>query len=143
MGFATGDIRAIVHLVKPQGRPDYYLHSAFPWLASGAAARLKLYGTDTDHFGLEGFIHAGIPERTSVKFFDPLFALNNGRYSAGAEYNFCLGALSLDLKLATSEPVRITNPETVAKMREIERSATGTAWKCRSISRPSRARSFR
>jgi hypothetical protein len=52
-----------------------------------------------------------------VKFFDPLYALNRGTYKAGAEYNFSLGALSLDLKLATSEPVRITNSETAAKMR--------------------------
>src|SRR6266567_1878098 len=56
MGFATGDIRAIVHLVKPQGSPNFYLHSAFPWLAAEASRAFRLYETDTDHFGLEGFI---------------------------------------------------------------------------------------
>jgi hypothetical protein len=127
MEFGTGDMRAIVHLVKPHGPENFYLHSAFPWLAAGAARPLKLYETDTDHFGLEGVIRTGIPRGPSLKFFDPLFALNKGKYKAGAEYNFSLGAVSLDLKLAAREPVRIRNPETVGRMREIERSATGTA----------------
>lgn len=39
MGFTTGEVRAIIHLVKPQGRPNFCLHSAFPWLAAGANKR--------------------------------------------------------------------------------------------------------
>ena len=128
MGFATGDMRAIVHLVKPRGRPNFYLHSAFPWLAAGASARLKVYDADTDHFGLEGFIDAGVADGPSVKFFDPLYALNKGEYKVGSERNFTLAAVSHDLKLVTREPLRITNPETVAEMREAERAATGQAW---------------
>ena len=59
MGFTTGDMRAIVHLVKPLGRPKFYLHSAFPWLASGAPARLTVYGIRSNFFGLEGFMKPG------------------------------------------------------------------------------------
>ena len=128
MGFATGDMRAIVHLVKPLGRPNFYLHSAFPWLAAGAPARLRLHDSDTNHFGLEGFVNAGVADGPSVGFFDPLYALNKGKYRVGSEHNFTLAAVSLDLKLATPEPLRITNPETVAEMREAERAATGEAW---------------
>jgi hypothetical protein len=128
MGFTTGELRAIIHLVKPQGRPNFYLHSAFPWLAAGALARLTLYQADTDHFGLEGFIDAGIHDGSSVKFFDPLYALNKGRYEVGSQYIFSLGAVSLDLKQVISQHIRITNPETVAGMREAERAATGQAW---------------
>ena len=127
MGFATGDMRAVVHLVKPLGRPNFYLHSAFPWLAAGAPVALTVYDVDTDHFGLEGFIDTGIADGPAVNFFDPLFALNKDKYKTGAERNFTLGAVSLDLALATPKPVRITNPETVAYMREAERAATGTA----------------
>ncbi|MEX2263087.1 MAG: hypothetical protein WD696_14120 [Bryobacteraceae bacterium] len=104
MGFATSDIRAIVHLVKLRGRPSFYLHSAFPWLAAGAPVRLTLYDADTDHFGLEGFVNAGIDGGPSVTFFDPLYALKKGAYKIGSEHNFYLGALSLDLRLAASEP---------------------------------------
>src|SRR5581483_1512977 len=35
MTFASGDLRAIVHVVKPRDRGRFYLHSAFPWAASG------------------------------------------------------------------------------------------------------------
>ncbi|HYW44832.1 MAG TPA: hypothetical protein VE959_18365 [Bryobacteraceae bacterium] len=108
MGFATGDIRAIVHLVKPRSVPSFYLHSAFPWLAAGASARLRLYDSVTNHFGLEGFIAAGIDNGPSVIFFDPLYALNKGKYEIGSQHNFALAALSLDLKLAAPVPVRIT-----------------------------------
>jgi hypothetical protein len=87
-----------------------------------------LYQTDTDHFGLEGFIDAGIHDGSSVKFFDPLYALNKGKYEVGSQYIFSLGAVSLDLKQVTSQHIRITNPETVARMREAERAATGQAW---------------
>ena len=100
MGFPTGDMRAVVHLVKPQGRPNFYLHSAFPWLAAGAPARMILYGLHTNFFGLEGFIEARIDGR-SVTFFDPLFALNKGKYRIGGEYDFTLAALSLNTRRAT------------------------------------------
>ena len=100
MGFPTGDMRAVVHLVKPEGRPNFYLHSAFPWLAVGAPARMTLYGMSTDFFGLEGFIEAGIEGR-SVTFFDPLFALNKGKYRIGGEYDFTLAAVSLNARRAT------------------------------------------
>jgi hypothetical protein len=125
MGSPAGELRAVVHLVKPQGRPQFYLHSAFPWIASGAPAVLTLFGVDTNHFGLEGFVDAAMGKGPKVKFFDPLFAINKGKYRPGAEYNFTLGGVTLDLALATRKPVRITNPETVAKMREPESSATG------------------
>jgi hypothetical protein len=128
MGFLAGDLRAIVHLVKPQGRPNFYLHSAFPWLAAGAPARLRVNGVDTNHFGLEGFIDAGFTDGPCIKFFDPLYALNKGKYGVGADHSFTLAALSLDLKMTPSEPVRITNPKTVAAMRQTERAATGQAW---------------
>jgi hypothetical protein len=128
MGSPSGDVRAIVHLVKPQGRPKFYLHSAFPWLAVGAPARLKLYGADANHFGLEAFINAGVADGPSVSFFDPLYALNKGKYRVGSEHQFTLAALSLDLRPAPPERVRIANPETVAAMREAERAATGQAW---------------
>lgn len=100
LGFAAGEIRAIVHLVKPRGRPDFYLHSAFPWLAAGTPAKLRLYDVDTDHFGLEGFIEAGIPVGPKLKFFDPLFALNKDKYKIDGEHRFSLAAVSLDLDLA-------------------------------------------
>jgi hypothetical protein len=128
MGFATGEIRAVVHLVKPQGRPNFYLHSAFPWLFGGAPARLTVYGTETNHFGLEGFIEVGIPDGPAMKFFDPLFALNKVQYKIGSEYSFSIGGLSLDLKMATPQHLRITNPETVVEMREMERAASGEPW---------------
>lgn len=127
MGFPTGDMRAIVHLMKPQGRPNFYLHSAFPWLAAGASAHLKLHHVHANHFGLEGFVEAGIDGSSSVSFFDPLYALNKDRYKIGFEHGFNLAALSLDLRLAKREPVRITNPELVAEMREAERRSTGQA----------------
>ena len=79
---------------------NFYLHSAFPWLATGAPARLTIYGIHTDRFGLEGFIEAGVDGR-SVTFFDPLFALNKGKYRIGAEYGFTLAAVSLNAKRAT------------------------------------------
>jgi hypothetical protein len=126
MGSPTGDIRAIVHLVKPQGRPNFYLHSAFPWIAAGAPAHLRVHGSDTNHFGLEAFLHARMGDGQSLKFFDPLYALNKGRYRVGSGQMFSLGALSLDLTLSTKK-LRITNPETVAEMREAERAATGRA----------------
>lgn len=72
MGFATGEIRAIVHLVKPQGRPNFYLHSAFPWLAEGAPARLTVREAHSDHFGLEGFLDTCAQDGPAVNFFDPL-----------------------------------------------------------------------
>lgn len=128
MEFPTGEMRAIVHLMKPLGRPNFYLHSAFPWLASGSPVRLKVCGTNTDHFGLEGFIDAGIADGPSVGFFDPLFALNKGKYRVGSEHDFTLAAVSLDLKPVSSEPLRITNPATVADLREAERAETGQAW---------------
>jgi hypothetical protein len=108
MGFATGDIRAIVHLVKPRGQPNFYLHSAFPWLAAGAPTRLKVCNSDTDHFGLEGFIGAGIDDGPYVKFFDPLYALNKGKYGIGSALGFMLAGLSLDLKPACLMPGRVT-----------------------------------
>ena len=89
MGFPTGDMRAIVHLVKPLGRPNFYLHSAFPWLVSGAPARLTVYEICSNFFGLEGLIEAGVNGR-SVTFFDPLFALNKGKYKIGGEHDFTL-----------------------------------------------------
>lgn len=128
MGITAGEIRAIVHLVKPEGHERFYLHSAFPWLAVGPPARLTLNDADTDHFALEGFIDACFHNGPSVKFFDPLFALNYGKYKVGSESTFSLGAVSLDLKLATPERLRINNPETVAEMRKAERAATGEAW---------------
>lgn len=97
MGFATGEMRAFVHLVKPRGRPNFYLHSAFPWLSAGAPTRLTVYGIHTDLFGLEGFIEAGIDGR-AVTFFDPLFALNKGRYTVGVDYDFTLAAVSLNTR---------------------------------------------
>ncbi len=140
LGFTTGDLRAIAHVVKPRGQGNY-LHSAFPWLASGAPVRLNLKRIDTDHFGLEGFLSVDLADGPSARFFDPLFALNKGRYKAqkpqtllnkgrykiGTEYLFSLGAFSLDLKLATPEPVRITNPETAAHFRETA-AASGRAY---------------
>ena len=60
MGSTAGDMRAIAHLVKTPDRTNFYLHSAFPWLSTGAPARLTIYGIRTDFFGLEGFIEAGI-----------------------------------------------------------------------------------
>lgn len=128
LGFANGDMRAIVHLVKPLGRPNFYLHSAFPWLAAGSPVCLRVHDEDTDHFGLEGFINATLADGPSVKFFDPLYALNKAKYSVQSEHNFTLAGVSLNLKLAAPEPLRITNPETVASMREAERAATGQAW---------------
>src|SRR5437867_1730929 len=101
MGFPTGEIRVIVHLIKPQGRPNFYLHSAFPWLAAGPTARLLVVEKHTDHFGLEGFIDTSTNRGPSVSFFDPLFAISKGRYRIGAHHNFSLSGLSLDLKRAT------------------------------------------
>lgn len=115
-----------MHLVKPRGRPNFYPHSAFPWLAAGAPVPLTLYETNTDCFGLEGFVDASVPDGPAVTFFDPLFALNKGQYKPGVEYRFTLGGVSLDLKLAAPEPVRISNPEISAEMREAERAATGS-----------------
>ena len=123
MGFPAGDIRAIVHVVKLQGRPKFYLHSAFPWLAQGPVARLVVNEVHTDHFGLEGFIDTSATNGSLVSFFDPLFALNKVRYRIGSEHNFSLGGLSSDLKAATERRLRVTNPETVAQMREAERAA--------------------
>jgi hypothetical protein len=100
MGFPSGDMRAIVHLVKTPDRTNFYLHSAFPWLAAGAPARLTVHGMRTDFFGLEGLIEAGINGRR-VTFFDPLFALNKGKYRIGAEYDFTLAAVSLNARRAT------------------------------------------
>jgi hypothetical protein len=128
MGFTTGEIRAVVHLVKPEGRPNFYLHSAFPWLAAGVQAQLTLHAADTNHFGLEGFIDAGTQDGPFLKFFNPLFALNKTKYRIGSEYHFSLGALSLDLKIATPQRLRITDPGTVAEMRETERTVTGQPW---------------
>jgi hypothetical protein len=125
MGFPTGEIRAIIHLIKPQGRPNFYLHSAFPWLAAGPTARLLIGGTHTNHFGLEGFIDTSTAAGSSVSFFDPLFALNKARYRVGALQEFSLAGLSLDLKQATGGVVRISNQETVAHMRKAEVAAAG------------------
>jgi hypothetical protein len=80
-------MRAVVHLVKPQGRPNFYLHSAFPWLATGAPARLTVYGIHTDGLGLEGYIEAGFNSR-SITFFDPLFALNKDKYRVGVDHTW-------------------------------------------------------
>ncbi|MCL5745390.1 MAG: hypothetical protein M1541_15945 [Acidobacteria bacterium] len=99
MGSPAGEMRAVVHLVKPHGRPNFYLHSAFPWLATGAPARLTVYGIHTDYFGLEGFVEAGVDGR-SVTFFDPLFSLNKGKYRVGAAYDFTIAAVSLDARWA-------------------------------------------
>src|SRR5487761_2072998 len=63
LGSPQGDLRTIAHLIKTSGRTNFYLHSAFPWLAVGAPARLTVYGIRTDFFGLEGFIEAGINGR--------------------------------------------------------------------------------
>ena len=63
-----------------------------------------------------------------MKFFDPLFALNKVQYKIGSEYSFSVGGLSLDLKMATPQHLRITNPETVVEMREMERAASGEPW---------------
>jgi len=100
MGSPAGDMRAIAHLVKTSDDANFYLHSAFPWLAAGAPARLMVYGIRTDFFGIEGFIEAGI-NRRSVTFFDPLFALNKGKYRIGGEYDFILAAVSLDVRRTT------------------------------------------
>ncbi|MDR3718698.1 MAG: hypothetical protein P4K98_07840 [Bryobacteraceae bacterium] len=113
MGFPEGDMRAIVHLIKTPDRNNFYLHSAFPWLATGAPARLTVYGLHTDMFGLEGFVEAGIDGRT-VTFFDPLFALNKGKYRIGGEYDFTLAAVSLNTKRATPPDLDLmmaTDPE--------------------------------
>jgi hypothetical protein len=99
MASPTGEMRAVVHLVKPQGRPNFYLHSTFPWLATGAPTRLTVYGIHTDHFGLEGFIEAGIDGR-SVTFFDPLFALSKGRYRVNSAHDFTIAAVSLNVRRA-------------------------------------------
>jgi len=100
MGFPNGEMRAVVHLMKPQGRPNFYLHSAFPWLAAGAPARMTVHGIHTNLFGLEGFFEAGVNGQ-SVTFFDPLFALNKGRYRVGGEYDFALAAVCLNARRAT------------------------------------------
>jgi hypothetical protein len=99
MGSATGDMRAVVHLVKPQGRQNFYLHSAFPWLAAGAPTRLRVCGIHMDLFGLEGFIETDVDGR-AITFFDPLFALNKEKYRIGAEYDFKLAAVSLNARRA-------------------------------------------
>jgi hypothetical protein len=100
MGSPQGDLRTIAHLIKTSERTNFYLHSAFPWLAVGAPARLTVYGINTDLFTLEGFIEAGVNGR-SVTFFDPLFALNKAKYQVGREYDFMLAAVSLNTRRAT------------------------------------------
>jgi hypothetical protein len=128
LGMRDGDMRAIVHLVKPAGRPNYYLHSAFPWLAGGAPARLRLTAVKTDHFGLEGFILGTLDGGRHLGFFDPLFALNKASYRFGDAREFRLAAVSSDLKRSAGERVRITNPKTVADFRESERAIAGEPW---------------
>lgn len=54
-----------------------------------------------------------------VTFFDPLYAMNKAGYKTGVDHNFTLGALSLNLKPAAQELVRIEHPETSAQLREI------------------------
>jgi hypothetical protein len=114
LGVETGDLRTFAHVIKPLNERSY-LHSAFPWPASGVPTRLTLYRVDTDHFDLEGFLDAGIEEGPYLTFFDPLFALNTGKYRLGGQYHFSLGAFSLNLKLAASNPVRMKVSDTAAQ----------------------------
>jgi len=100
LGSPTGDLRAVAHLIKTSDDTNFYLHSAFPWLASGAPARLTIYAIFSDFFGLEGFIEAGF-DGNSVTFFDPLFALNKGTYRVGGEYDFKLAAVSMNARRST------------------------------------------
>ncbi|SRR5579883_1602358 len=102
MATPSGDMRAVVHLIKPHGRPRFYLHSAFPWLAAGAPALLRLRELYTNHFGVEGFVAACLTAGPAVSFFDPLFALNKEKYTVGTEHRFMLGAVSLDLALVAA-----------------------------------------
>jgi hypothetical protein len=55
MGFPAGDTRVVAYLIKPKGRPNFYLHTAFPWLANGVDVSLRVDQIDTDHFA--GRVH--------------------------------------------------------------------------------------
>src|SRR5580658_239965 len=73
LGFTTGDLRAIAHVVKPRSVGRNYLHSAFPWPASGVPARLTLYNLRTDPFRSGRFPRCRYCRRPIYNLLRPAF----------------------------------------------------------------------